>query len=71
MGHGGRRLVATRAAATDTEERIAEFADLVATAIAAAAARAELIDSRARIVAAAETPGAAWNAICTTASSKD
>jgi signal transduction histidine kinase len=38
----------------DTEERIAEFAELVATAIAAATTRAELIASRARIVAAAD-----------------
>jgi signal transduction histidine kinase len=38
----------------DSEERIAEFADLVAVAIAAASARAELIASRARIVAAAD-----------------
>jgi signal transduction histidine kinase len=38
----------------DTEERIAEFAELVATGIAAATARAELIASRARIVAAAD-----------------
>jgi PAS domain S-box-containing protein len=38
----------------DTEERVADFADLVATAIARAATRAELIASRARIVAAAD-----------------
>jgi signal transduction histidine kinase len=38
----------------DTEARIADFAELAATAIANAAARAELIDSRARIVAAAD-----------------
>jgi PAS domain S-box-containing protein len=38
----------------DTEGRIAEFAELVATAIAAATARAELIASRARIVVAAD-----------------
>jgi signal transduction histidine kinase len=38
----------------DTEERISDFADLVATAIANAATRAELIASRARIVAAAD-----------------
>jgi signal transduction histidine kinase len=38
----------------DTEERIAEFAELVATAIAASTARADLIASRARIVAAAD-----------------
>jgi signal transduction histidine kinase len=40
--------------APDTERRIAEFAELVATAIAAAAARDELIKSRGRIVAAAD-----------------
>jgi signal transduction histidine kinase len=38
----------------DTEERIAEFAELAATAIAASTARADLIASRARIVAAAD-----------------
>jgi PAS domain S-box-containing protein len=38
----------------DTEARISDFADLVATAIANAATRAELIASRARIVAAAD-----------------
>jgi signal transduction histidine kinase len=38
----------------DTEARISDFADLVATAIANAATRAELTASRARIVAAAD-----------------
>jgi len=38
----------------DTEERIADFAELVATAIAATATRAELVASRARMVAAAD-----------------
>jgi PAS domain S-box-containing protein len=38
----------------ETEARIADFADLVATAVANAATRAELIASRARIVAAAD-----------------
>ncbi|MFC9762031.1 ATP-binding protein [Rhodococcus jostii] len=38
----------------DTETRLGDFADLVATAIANAATRAELIASRARIVAAAD-----------------
>jgi signal transduction histidine kinase len=38
----------------ETEERVGEFADLVATAIAAATSRAALIDSRRRIVAAAD-----------------
>jgi len=39
---------------TDTEARVRDFADLVATAIANAAARAELTASRARIVAASD-----------------
>ncbi len=38
----------------DTEERLAAFTDLVATAIANAESRAEIIASRARIVAAAD-----------------
>ena len=38
----------------DIEERVAEFADLVATGIAAATTRAALIASRARIVAATD-----------------
>jgi signal transduction histidine kinase len=38
----------------DTEERISDFAELVATALANAATRAELVASRARIVAAAD-----------------
>jgi signal transduction histidine kinase len=38
----------------DTEARIGDFADLVATAIANAATRAELVASRARIVAAGD-----------------
>jgi signal transduction histidine kinase len=38
----------------DTKKRIAEFADLVATAIAACTTRADLIASRARIVAASD-----------------
>jgi signal transduction histidine kinase len=38
----------------DTEARVGDFADLVATAIANAATRAELTASRARIVAAAD-----------------
>jgi PAS domain S-box-containing protein len=40
--------------APGTEHRLAEFAELVATAIANASARGELIASRARIVAAAD-----------------
>ena len=39
---------------SDTEERVSDFADLVATAIANAANRAELLASRARIVTAAD-----------------
>lgn len=39
----------------DAEARIAEFAELIATAIAAATTRQELVASRARIVAAADT----------------
>ncbi|HUC21750.1 MAG TPA: histidine kinase [Streptosporangiaceae bacterium] len=38
----------------DTEERLASFTELVATAIANADSRAELLASRARIVAAAD-----------------
>lgn len=38
----------------DAEERIAQFSELVATAIAGAAGRAELIASRARVVATAD-----------------
>jgi len=38
----------------ETEARVGDFADLVATAIANAATRAELVASRARIVAAAD-----------------
>jgi signal transduction histidine kinase len=38
----------------DTEERIGDFAELVATALANTATRAELIASRARVVAAAD-----------------
>jgi PAS domain S-box-containing protein len=38
----------------DTEARVGDFADLVATAIANAATRADLIASRARVVAAAD-----------------
>ena len=38
----------------DTEQRMTEFTDLVATAVANAQNRAELITSRARIVAASD-----------------
>jgi signal transduction histidine kinase len=55
VGRGHGRLVAIRALAPpDTEARVANFADLVATAIANAETRAELTASRARIVAAAD-----------------
>ena len=40
--------------AADTEQRLAEFNELVATAIAGAEARSDLIQSRARIVASAD-----------------
>jgi PAS domain S-box-containing protein len=43
-----------REASIETEERIAEFTELVATAIANAESRAELIASRARVVAASD-----------------
>jgi signal transduction histidine kinase len=43
-----------KALAADTEARVDEFAELVATAIAAATSRAELIASRTRIVAAGD-----------------
>ncbi len=56
----------------DTEERLLEFSELLATAIANADGRAELDASRARIVATAEATrrrGDASNATCTTAPS--
>jgi signal transduction histidine kinase len=46
--------VRTSAASADTERRLADFAELVATAIANAQAQAELTASRARIVAAGD-----------------
>ena len=52
-----------------TESRLADFTELVATAIANADSRAQLTASRARVVAAAAPPGGASSAICTTASS--
>ena len=51
----------------DTQERVRDFADLAATAIADAEARAELTASRARIVEAGDNAGADSNAIYTTA----
>jgi len=55
-GHvwGTATVGATEPLPPDTEARIGDFADLVATAIANAATRAELIASPARIVAAAD-----------------
>jgi signal transduction histidine kinase len=53
----GMALVGSRRAdplPAGTEESVGEFADLVATAIAAATSRAELVESRRRIVAAAD-----------------
>ena len=53
---------------SDTEARVGDFADLVATAIANAHTHAELTASRVRVVAAERTaPGAVSNAICMTA----
>ena len=54
MGRGHRRLDATRPLPPDTEARVGDFTDLVATAIANAQAHAELTASRVRIVAAAD-----------------
>ena len=54
----------------DTETRLAKFTELVATALANAEAQAELIASRARIVATADrAPDAASSVTCTTAPS--
>ncbi len=50
MGVGSRR----ERLPEDTEQRLADFTELVATAIANAESRAELTTSRARIVAAAD-----------------
>jgi signal transduction histidine kinase len=47
-------LASTKPLPADTEARVASFAELVATAIANAEARAELAASRARIVASAD-----------------
>jgi signal transduction histidine kinase len=49
-----RRLVAGWTVAPDTEQRIVDFTEIVATAIANAESRAELAASRARVVAAAD-----------------
>ena len=51
----------------NTEARMSDFADLVSTAIANAATRAELIASRARIVRLPTRGAAVSSAICTTA----
>jgi GAF domain-containing protein len=53
----------------NTESRMAEFIELVATAIANANSRAELAASRTRIVAAPTKAASASNATCTTVSS--
>jgi hypothetical protein len=53
----------------DAEARIAEFSDLVATAISNIEAHADLAASRARVVAAAMRSGAVSSATCTTARS--
>ena len=53
-GAMARRVAARTAAGQDTEQRLADFTELVATAIANAESRAELTTSRARIVAAAD-----------------
>ncbi|GAB3853257.1 hypothetical protein GCM10027610_082900 [Dactylosporangium cerinum] len=50
MGIGSRR----ERLPEDTEQRLADFTELVATAVANAESRTELTDSRARIVAAAD-----------------
>jgi hypothetical protein len=50
----------------DTEARLAEFTDLVATAVANAENRAELAASRARIVATADGRDGESSATCTT-----
>ena len=54
MGDGRRRSMRPEPIPADTEARVGYFADLVATAIANAATRAELVASRARIVAAGD-----------------
>jgi signal transduction histidine kinase len=54
VGSGGHRLLRTRTTRPPTEARLADFAELVATAIANAQARDELMASRARIVAAGD-----------------
>ena len=53
----------------DTEQRMAQFAQLLDTAIANADSRDQLMASRARLVTAATTRGVAWCATCTTARS--
>jgi len=53
----------------DTESQMADFTELVATAIANAESRSALAASRARVVAAADETGAASSGISMTASS--
>jgi GAF domain-containing protein len=47
-------MLVARGEAPDTEQRMTEFTELVATAVANAQSRAELITSRARIIAASD-----------------
>jgi GAF domain-containing protein len=55
----------------ETEQRMIDFAEIVATAIANAEHRAQLAASRARVVAAAARPGGGWSETCTTGLSSD
>jgi len=54
---------------SDTADRMADFTELVATAVGNAESRAELAASRARIVAAADQTGGGSSGTCTTAPS--
>jgi GAF domain-containing protein len=51
------------------EDRLAEFTELLGSAIANTQSRTELSASRARIVAAADQTAGGWSGTCTTASS--
>jgi GAF domain-containing protein len=51
----------------DTEQRMTEFTELISTAVANAQSRAELMASRARIVAASDDPADGSSATCMTA----
>jgi GAF domain-containing protein len=59
----------TEELSADTEEHMAQFTELIATAIANAQSRAELAASRARVVAPPTRRGAGSSAICMTARS--